>query len=349
MTMLNDDTSQGWRPGPLLEASALPAACYTSDRFFAAETEAIHRRNWFFVGLASELARSGAYRAIETVGGPVIVLRDGSGALSAFANVCRHRGSILLEGSGEVRAITCPYHGWTYRLDGTLAAAPAMKQKLGCYRFDRMVCTWRQEIDCRCNWKLLVENALESYHTGLVHARTVGAQTSVTLATKGQWIALQVLSQTSVAVLTDRPPLPPIEGLTDQARLGTYFTMVLPATQFACAQDCMWWLTMRPLAPDRTMLSLGGCFPRSTAERPDFAEAARLYYDRWARVAAEDVGILERQQRGLASILYRPGRLSWRDDLVHAVHEWVAARVPAAMTGIGAQAEHGAPPSAGAR
>ncbi len=389
--MLNDDTSQGWRPGPLLEASALPAACYTSDRFFAAETEAIHRRNWFFVGLASELARSGAYRAIETVGGPVIVLRDGSGALSAFANVCRHRGSILLEGSGEVRAITCPYHGWTYRLDGTLAAAPAMKQtlgfeaaqhglrpirletwqdlvflnfdagapsliehlgdmpeQLGCYRFDRMVCTWRQEIDCRCNWKLLVENALESYHTGLVHARTVGAQTSVTLATKGQWIALQVLSQTSVAVLTDRPPLPPIEGLTDQARLGTYFTMVLPATQFACAQDCMWWLTMRPLAPDRTMLSLGGCFPRSTAERPDFAEAARLYYDRWARVAAEDVGILERQQRGLASILYRPGRLSWRDDLVHAVHEWVAARVPAAMAEIGAQAEHGAPPSAGA-
>ncbi|MBV9523325.1 MAG: aromatic ring-hydroxylating dioxygenase subunit alpha, partial [Alphaproteobacteria bacterium] len=102
----------------------------------------------------------------------------------------------------------------------------------------------------------------------------------------------------------------------------------MPTTQLACAQDCMWWLQMRPIAPDRTILSLGGCFPRSTAALPNFARDAALYYDRWQRVAAEDVAILEKQQRGLSSLCYRPGRLSWRDDLVHAVHEWVTARVP---------------------
>jgi choline monooxygenase len=361
------------RAKPLLEASGLPAECYTGDAFFRAEIAHIHRRNWLFAGRDEEFAAPGDWRAIETVGGPVIVLRDRGGALRAFANCCRHRGSLLLEGSGNARAISCPYHGWSYRLDGSLITAPDMERtigfdkaahglaairletwqgfvflnfaedapdllthlgdlpdRLGSYRFDDMMCTWRQEIDCRCNWKLLVENALESYHTGLVHARTVGAQRSVTPATTGEWVTLQVLSETSVAVLTDAPPFPPIEGLAEEARRGTYFTMILPTTQFACAQDAMWWLAMRPVAPDRTILSLGGCFPRTTVALPDFARHAALYYERWARVAEEDVGILERQQRGLGSALYRPGRLSWRDDLVHAVHDWVMARIPGA-------------------
>jgi choline monooxygenase len=358
-------------PKPLLEASGLPARCYIGEDFFRAEIDHIHRRNWLFAGRVEELASPGDYRAIETVGGPVILLRDRDGTLRAFANCCRHRGSLLLEGSGNIRAISCPYHAWSYRLDGSLIGAPDMDRTigfdkaeqglapvrletwqgfiflnfaedapdllthlgnlpdmLGSYRFDEMVCTWRQEIDCRCNWKLLVENALESYHTGLVHARTVGAQTSITPATTGEWVTLQVLSATSVAVLTDAPPFPTIEGLAEAAKRGTYFTMILPTTQFACAQDSMWWLAMRPVAPDRTVLSLGGCFPMTTVALPDFSDKAAPYYERWARVAAEDVGILEKQQRGLGSALYRPGRLSWRDDLVHAVHEWVMARVP---------------------
>ena len=112
------------------------------------------------------------------------------------------------------------------------------------------------------------------------------------------------------------------------AKRGTYCTMILPRTQFACAQDCMWWLAMRPVAPDQTVLSLGGCFPRSTAALPNFAKDVALYYERWISVATEDVGILEKQQRGLGSVLYRPGRLSWRDDLVQAVHNWVMAQLP---------------------
>ena len=104
--------------------------------------------------------------------------------------------------------------------------------------------------------------------------------------------------------------------------------MVLPGTQFACAQDCIWWLAMRPIAADRTALSLGGCFPRATVALPGFAAEAERYYTRWRLVAEEDVGILEKQQTALGSILYRPGPLSVRDTLAHAVHRWVLARVP---------------------
>jgi choline monooxygenase len=356
----------------VLRASALAGEMYTSAAVFRAEVEHIHLRNWFFVGLASEVPNPGDYRAIETVGGPIILLRDQRDELRAFANCCRHRGSLLLTGSGNVRAIRCPYHAWAYRLDGSLLAAPAMErtegfdkqahalallrleqydglvflnfdasaaplvehlgdlpERLGCYRFADMVCTWRHEIECRCNWKMLVENALEAYHTGTVHAATVGAQREAIVPTRGDWVCLQVLSDRSVAVLDDKPPFRPIEGLDPEAQRGTYFTMILPTSQLACAQDCMWWLAMRPLAPDRTVVSLGGCFPKSTIARPRFDDDARPYYERWRRVAEEDVGILELQQRGVSSVLFRPGRLSWRDELAHAVHRWVLDRLPA--------------------
>jgi len=356
----------------VLSASALPGKMYTSAAIFAAEVRHIHLRNWFFIGLAGEVPNPGDYRAIETVGGPVVLLRDQHGELRAFANCCRHRGSLLLTGSGNVRAVRCPYHAWTYRLDGSLLTAPAMDRtegfdkqahslaplrleqwdglvflnfdasaaplvehlgdlpdRLGCYGFADMVCTWRHEIECRCNWKMLVENALEAYHTGTVHAATVGAQREAIVPTSGDWVCLRVLSDRSVAVLADQPPFPPIEGLSPEAQRGTYFTMILPTSQLACAQDCMWWLAMRPLAPDRTVVSLGGCFPKSTVARPRFDDDVRPYYERWRRVAEEDVGILELQQRGVSSVLFRPGRLSWRDQLAHAVHRWVLERLPA--------------------
>jgi phenylpropionate dioxygenase-like ring-hydroxylating dioxygenase large terminal subunit len=360
-------------PGTLAAGQALPGWCYTSPGFFRAEIEHIHRRTWIFAGRADELQTCGDYRTIDTVGGPLILLRDGDGTLRAFANCCRHRGSLLLTGTGNAQAIVCPYHAWSYQLDGTLLAAPAMgrvpgfdkdahalapvrletwqgfifvnfdsaapplrehlgnlPEVLGSYRFDDMLCTWRAEITCRCNWKLLVENALEAYHTASVHAATVGSQREDIIPTRGEWVCLQVLNERSIAVLTDQPPFPPIDGLDEQARKGTYFTMILPTTQFACAQDAMWWLAMRPLAVDCTVLSLGGCFPRSTVARPDFAANAQAYYDRWRRVAEEDVGILEGQQQGLGSILYAPGRLSSRDALVSAVDTWVLARIPQA-------------------
>ena len=72
--------------------------------------------------------------AYDLAGQPIVVLRDREGGLRAMSNVCLHRMSTLLEGSGNTRSIVCPYHAWTYNLDGTLRAAPFMKETTG---FDR--------------------------------------------------------------------------------------------------------------------------------------------------------------------------------------------------------------------
>ena len=111
---------------PFERARAMPPSAYTSPDFLKAEIETVFAKDWVCVGRADALADAGDYLAHEIAGQPVVVLRDGGGALRAMSNVCLHRMSVLLEGQGNRRAITCPYHGWTYNLDGTLRAAPAM-------------------------------------------------------------------------------------------------------------------------------------------------------------------------------------------------------------------------------
>jgi phenylpropionate dioxygenase-like ring-hydroxylating dioxygenase large terminal subunit len=88
--------------------------------------EHIFARDWLCAGRADALAEPGDYMTMEIAGEPVIILRDRDGALRGLSNVCRHRMSTLLEGRGNVRAIVCPYHAWTYNLDGSLRGAPAM-------------------------------------------------------------------------------------------------------------------------------------------------------------------------------------------------------------------------------
>lgn len=201
------------------------------------------------------------------------------------------------------------------------------------HRVEDMRWVFGVDIPAQCNWKMLLENALESYHTGIVHARTVGMQTSLTIPGEENWTAIQVQSTMTTAVLdkTAPAPFPQIEGLHEQARKGTYFTLIAPTTQLVFAQDCMWWLVVRPIAPDRSVLSVGGCFPKECLEHPDFQELAKPYFARWEAVAKEDVGILEKQQLGMQSVLFQPGMLSSRDDVVHTFGEWVRKRLGAAI------------------
>lgn len=111
---------------PFERARAMPKSVYTSPDFAALEETHIFAREWLCAGRAEALPNPGDYLTMEISGEPVIILRDRDGDLRGLSNVCRHRMSTLLEGRGNVRSIVCPYHAWTYNLDGTLRGAPAM-------------------------------------------------------------------------------------------------------------------------------------------------------------------------------------------------------------------------------
>ena len=263
----------GAAAAPLNRARSMPAGFYTDPEIFHRERERIFLKQWFFLCREDQLPNVGDYRSFDTPGGPIMLVRSRDGRLSCFANYCRHRGSILLEGRGNTGArIICPYHGWSYFTDGRLYGCPDMKdaegfdrienglvplrldsyagflfanfaaegpslldhlgnlpQHFASHRLDRLRWAWDIVLEPRCNWKLILENAMETYHTGIVHKGTVGAQQSRTLPVAGDWLCIQVISGRSIATLPGaEPPFPPIPGLDDDARQGTYFTVILP-------------------------------------------------------------------------------------------------------------------------
>lgn len=116
---------------PFEEAHAMPPSVYTSQDFLKRELKDIFSKDWFCVGRSTSLANNGDYVTLNLAEQPIVVLRDKEGQLKAMSNVCLHRMSTLLEGSGNTRSIVCPYHSWTYNLDGTLRGAPAMTLNSG--------------------------------------------------------------------------------------------------------------------------------------------------------------------------------------------------------------------------
>src|SRR2546425_4488302 len=115
------------------EAKTLPQEYLVSPGVFAKEQDRIFSTHWLCVGHQSQLGKPGDYFVAEVAGESLILLRDHREAVRAFYNVCRHRGTRLCEGkTGQLReTLQCPYHAWTYSLDGRLVGAPHMDKVTG--------------------------------------------------------------------------------------------------------------------------------------------------------------------------------------------------------------------------
>ena len=122
------DTLARERNTPLSEAYSLPPASYLSPAFFELESERIFSREWVCVGHTDEIPEPGDFFCTEIVGEQIIIIRQSKSRICALSNVCRHRSAQLLKGCGRLERIVCPYHGWTYDLDGQLLGASYMEE-----------------------------------------------------------------------------------------------------------------------------------------------------------------------------------------------------------------------------
>jgi phenylpropionate dioxygenase-like ring-hydroxylating dioxygenase large terminal subunit len=104
---------------------ATPQEWYTSQSLLDLERRRLFDHSWSLVGTTEQLAETGSYLTATVGTSPLVVLRDEGGVLRSYHNICRHRGAPLVEGSGRCgRFLTCPYHQWSYQLDGVLRRAP---------------------------------------------------------------------------------------------------------------------------------------------------------------------------------------------------------------------------------
>ncbi len=116
---------------PLSTSLSLPPACYHDEAWLQHEFDCLFRTGWFCVGRRDQWQEKGDFESLNIAGIPLVITLDGEDALHAISNTCLHRGSQIMSGSGNCRALVCPFHGWSYDHYGQLISAPRMESATG--------------------------------------------------------------------------------------------------------------------------------------------------------------------------------------------------------------------------
>ena len=131
-----DEIINSYNPeAPIAEASTIPAAWYTDERVFRLEKQTVFGRSWQFAARVDQLREPGDFVTTEIAGEPILIVRGSDNVVRGFFNVCRHHAAaVMTEVAGRANQMRCPYHGWTYSLEGQLKGTPDFS---GVCNFDR--------------------------------------------------------------------------------------------------------------------------------------------------------------------------------------------------------------------
>ncbi len=342
---------------PIERASTPPASWYNTKQMFDRERATVFRRSWQAVGRLDSLAREGDYISGSLAGEPYVALRGEDGRLRAFYNVCRHHATCVADGNGNTRQLVCPYHGWTYGLDGRLLKAPRMA---GIEEFKREengllpleIETWgswiflRQETgneklnellqpletrlnagslrfhkqvryEIQCNWKVFVDNYLD----GGYHVSHLHKNLASQLDLDGYHT--EIIGKLSLQTCGAGEGKGSTDGKDFPARLqgGAVYAFVYPnfmINRYGPMMDTNWVL---PLGHQRTLTVFDYFFEPDCSA--DFIARSLEASD---QVQQEDLGICESVQRGLASSAFDVGRYAPRlEGAAHHFHRLLAA------------------------
>jgi phenylpropionate dioxygenase-like ring-hydroxylating dioxygenase large terminal subunit len=363
---------------PLEVAHALPAWVYNNAELTRLELKRVLLPSWQIVCHINSIPKVGDYATFDLGQESVMVLRDRDGSIRAFHNVCRHRGARLLDGAGTCpAAITCPYHGWSYRHDGALIGMPVRESFPGLDRSEHglkavrvdialsfvWVClagdpppvalVWGQLADeflpyrlqdmvplgpitqehWPVDWKLAMDNYLESYHVPIGHPGLYRMftpdyedQASVPGIARGlSWMRDKDSSRWSEG-LYQRLIGKAATHLPEDLRRCWRFYSALPNLGIDVFPDQMDFFQVLPNGPGRCIIR-GAVFGLPD-ERREMRAARYLGTRINTQVNSEDRWLCSRVQRGLESSSYRPGPLSQLERWMLEFHNLLRERIP---------------------
>ena len=370
---------------PTIDAAGLPNEAYTSESFLALERDRLFATTWTCIGHACTIPASGDARPVDFLGQPLLMVRDGAGRVRVFHNVCSHRGNQLVREPCRFAArIRCPYHAWTYGLDGALlgtphVGGPGRHENEGFERrahglkairaalwldmvfvnlsgdappFERHIGRLAERVyalatpaqyermrpasthgsfhlDFNGNWKLVVENNLESYHLPFVHP-DLNARSRLEDhyhfyggdLFAGQGSNLYRPSAGNSAAAFER-----FEGWPEST---SEYPTLFPNVFVGVHCDHVWSVVLFPLSPGLTREYWQVYYVGETADDPDHDQARETTLEGWRDIFLEDMGVVEGMQRGRASPAFRGGVFSGvMDEPTHHFHKWVANRLAA--------------------
>ncbi|MDB6075489.1 MAG: Rieske (2Fe-2S) domain protein [Verrucomicrobiaceae bacterium] len=384
---------------PLAEATTLPAQAYTSQEFFDWEVDNLFRNDWLPLAHASQIPAAGDFLNIDMLGEPLIVVRGKENRVRVLSRICPHRAMDIMPegfgygghglgdakqgepGCGHTRLFMCPYHAWTFELDGRLKGSPEMQHSTGFQRdswglkefkcevwnglvfvnldgtaeplrerlegLSEVLAPWnigemkmaiQMEWDCPFNWKVLMENFMESYHHIGAHAKTLQPM----MPARDTWNEEERPGYIR-AHLPVKPSkrdemqaaegcgefvhgLPPITSLPADARYEWNLFCVYPLVLVSANPDRVIFYRMQPLGPDRLRLLTTTLVPASTTQHPDWPAMLECETGRLRDFHLEDMEVCTAVQRGFYGAGYQRGRLSYLEMSVWLIQRYLAAR-----------------------
>jgi choline monooxygenase len=334
-------------------AYTIPAAWYIDERIARLERERVFGSNWIAVGRAHQAVAPGEFFTFDLAGEPLIVVRGADHQLRAFYNVCRHHAAAVATAPcGVAQHLRCPYHGWTYGLDGSLKGAPEFA---GVCNFDRaanrlvpvQVAAWenfifvnlnpqapalesflgelverisvsrlkfftRKSYTLACNWKVYVDNYLD----GGYHVPHLHKALNSVLDYNEYTI-----ENGASFVLQSSPMVASEDESVAHTRSGdrAWYYWVYPNFMINIYEGVMDTNLVLPLGQEKCLVVFDFFFGDTS---PEYNKESVAVSD---RVQAEDVDICESVQRGLHSRAYGAGRLSVRREAgEHLFHRLLA-------------------------
>jgi phenylpropionate dioxygenase-like ring-hydroxylating dioxygenase large terminal subunit len=340
------------------ESSALPKHFFTDPKIYDLEKDKVFRSDWVAVARVDQLINPGDYLTYDFFGDPIILACNKQGQINAFSNVCLHRACPIASGTGNTKTLfTCPYHKWTYDLEGRFRGAPDMEQAVNFNRDMRLpslkVELWQgwvfvnasknpeplaptiSELEAKLapwnvaslktvgvlkydspwNWKVLLENFVESYHHMGPHNETLNPiyPHSGTYAeeTNGNY------------TLLENPTID--KTLSPSFWVG----LVFPSMMFAMIRQpnapIIAWYQMITKSVDQFELNIHVLAPQTLIDSGHTEETLATYQ----MIHGEDIPICDSVWQGLQSTQYTPGRLSHLEGCIWYFHEYLQRKLSA--------------------
>ena len=334
----------------------LPADFYTDESWLFEETEQLLNLEWHCLGRSEEIPGPGNYFTLDLLGEPLLVVRGEDKVIRVLSNVCRHRNMKVAEGSGKSKSFVCPYHAWSYQIDGTLLRAPYMedldKKKCALPEFkseiwqgfiyvnlsdeakplaprlkglDKILANYHsadmhhvfvEEELWEANWKCLVENFMEGYHLSRVHPQTLGGRTPTQLCKKYPG------ANGYTGYKAYYPTTAPMRGeghpdLTDDEKNCSTLFCVYPSHVASQSKDVLSYIALQPAGPNQVKIRWGLSVYNLNMPQQEIDAIINL----WKQINSEDKAKLGKLQSALHSRHAHAGPLA-PDDMEGTIRDF---------------------------
>ncbi|TQS43187.1 aromatic ring-hydroxylating oxygenase subunit alpha [Cryptosporangium phraense] len=372
--------------GDLPSAISLPPRSYTSPEFYEFERDAVFGDSWLYLCHVSEVASPGDVLPITVAGEPLVVTRDQSGEIHVLSSLCRHRSYPVIAEPANTRSLRCPYHYWSYGLDGRLQNAPSMDPahrladlkatyclpsfpveiwqgfvfthlgddpeplwptlerlapEFAAHRTSEMVVGGGLVLkDQPWNWKNMMENALEAYHTSFIHrgyhenapARLVEFLDFDPDTENGIMRYAPFLQEDGGFLQEDgKAAFPVIDGLTKEQRSRVVYAAVPPTMFVSMKPDSMMVFRITPDAHDRLTHSVTWLFPPATVQMPEFDELMAKLRGFFDVINGQDAEANANMFAGLSARNAARGPFSPQEATLPQLNGWLLRRYRAAL------------------